>query len=67
MNGIKLGTYVKVTNTKNNKFVIVKINDRMGSKKNIIDLSVSGFKKIANLSTGRIKVKVEILENYKIK
>ncbi len=62
MNGIKFGTKVKVTNLTNNKYIIVKINDRMGSVKNKIDLSSGAFKKIANLSTGRIKVKIEILK-----
>jgi len=62
MNGIKFGTKVKITNLANNKFIIVKINDRMGSTKNKIDLSSGAFKKIANLSTGRIKVNIEIIK-----
>lgn len=62
MNGIKFGTKVKVTNLANNKSIIVKINDRMGSVKNKIDLSSGAFKKIANLSTGRIKVSIEIIK-----
>lgn len=62
MNGIKLGTKVKVTNLTNNKSIIVKVNDRIGSKKNVIDLSPAAFKKIANLSTGRVKVNIEILK-----
>jgi len=62
MNGIKFGTKVKVTNLANNKFIIVKVNDRMGNIKNKIDLSSGAFKKIANLSTGRIKVNIEILK-----
>lgn len=65
-NIFKLGSYVKVTNPTNNKSVVVKINDRMGSKKNIIDLSVAGFKKIANLSTGRIKVRIELIKDFKM-
>lgn len=62
MNGVNFGTKVKVTNLTNNKSIIVKVNDRIGSKKNVIDLSSGAFKKIANLSTGRIKVKIEILK-----
>lgn len=65
MNNIKLGTKVRVTNLENNKSVIVKINDRMGSQKNIIDLSSGAFKKISNLSVGRIKVNVEVIEEIK--
>lgn len=62
MNGIKFGTKVKVTNLTNNKSIIVKVNDRIGSKKNVIDLSPAAFKKIANLSAGRVKVNIEILD-----
>ena len=62
MNNIKFGTKVKVTNLANNKSIVVKINDRMGSVKNKIDLSSGAFKKIANLSTGRIKVNIEVLK-----
>ncbi len=65
MNNVKFGTMVKVTNLENKKSVIVKINDRMGSQKNIIDLSSGAFKKISNLSVGRIKVDIEILEETK--
>ncbi len=61
MNNIKLGTVVKVTNLANNKSVVVKINDRMGSVKNKIDLSYGAFKKIADIKTGRILVDIEIL------
>lgn len=63
MNGIAFGTKVKVTNLSNNKSIIVKVNDRMGSTKNIIDLSSGAFSKIASLSTGRVKVSVEIIKN----
>lgn len=60
MNGIKFGTKLKVTNLANSKFVIVKVNDRMGTYHgNSIDLSVKAFEKIAKLSTGKIWVKIE--------
>ena len=49
-------TKVKVTNTKNSKSVIVKINDRGPFVKGrIIDLSSSAFSNIANLDAGVIK------------
>ena len=60
MNGIKFGTNLKVTNIANNQYIIVKVNDRMGTYHgNSIDLSVKAFEKIAKLSTGKIWVKIE--------
>src|SRR5690606_12550735 len=38
-NHFKLGTYVKVTNLRNGRFVYVRINDRMGQPDRIIDLT----------------------------
>ncbi|HOC96363.1 MAG TPA: septal ring lytic transglycosylase RlpA family protein [bacterium] len=60
INGVDFGTYLKVTNVANNKSVIVKVNDRMGTYHgNTIDLSVKAFEQIAKLSTGKIWVKIE--------
>jgi rare lipoprotein A (peptidoglycan hydrolase) len=60
-NFCELGTYLRVTNISNNESVIVKVNDRMGYKgKNHIDLSKCAFDSIGNISSGRIKVKIEI-------
>ena len=60
MNNIKLGTYLRVTNLANNKSIVVKANDRMGtSHGNSIDLSMKAFEKIAELRTGKIWVKIE--------
>ncbi|MGB5750945.1 MAG: septal ring lytic transglycosylase RlpA family protein, partial [Desulfobacterales bacterium] len=54
---LPFGTKVKVTNIKNSKSVIVKINDRGPFVKGrIIDLSDSAFNSIANLNAGVIKV-----------
>ena len=56
----KMGTYLKVTNLDNQKSVIVKVIDRMGSSsKNKIDLSKKAFNMIGSSSSGRIKVSVE--------
>lgn len=58
------GTYVKVTNTTNEKSVIVQINDYGPFGKNrIIDLDKVAFAKIADLSAGVIDVKVEEILN----
>lgn len=60
---LPFGTKVKVTNKKNSKSVIVKINDRGPFVKGrIIDLSSSAFSSIANLKTGVIKVKIEVIK-----
>ena len=60
---LPFGTKVKVTNIKNRKSVIVKINDRGPFVKGrIIDLSGSAFNSIANLSAGVIKVKIEVIQ-----
>ena len=60
---LPFGTKVKVTNTKNSKSVIVKINDRGPFVKGrIIDLSNSAFSSIANLDAGVIEVKIEVIK-----
>ena len=62
-NYVKLGTYLKVTNINNEESVIVKVTDRMGNKTpNRIDLSISAFDSIANLSSGKAKVMIEIIK-----
>ena len=59
---LPFGTIVKVTNKKNSKSVIVKINDRGPFVKGrIVDLSDSAFSSIANLDTGVIEVKIEVI------
>jgi len=62
-NYVKLGTYLKVTNINNEESVIVKVTDRMGNKTpNRIDLSISAFDSIANLSSGKAKVIIEVIK-----
>ncbi len=59
---LPFGTIVKVTNKKNSKSVIVKINDRGPFVRGrIVDLSGSAFGSIANLDTGVIEVKIEVI------
>ncbi len=60
---LPFGTIVKVTNLSNGLSVNVKINDRGPYRDGyIIDLSSSAFEKIANLSTGVLNVRVEVLK-----
>jgi rare lipoprotein A len=57
-----MGTKVRVTNDENNKSVVVEINDRpRTNNRNLIDLSKGAFKKISDLDSGRVKVKLEVL------
>ena len=59
---LPFGTIVKVTNIKNGKSVVVKINDRGPFVKGrIIDLSRSAFSSIGDLDSGIIKVSIEVI------
>lgn len=59
---IPFGSKVKVTNIKNGKSVVVRINDRGPfAKGRIIDLSKSAFSSIGRPSLGLITVKIEVL------
>ncbi|MBS4034345.1 MAG: septal ring lytic transglycosylase RlpA family protein [Ignavibacterium sp.] len=60
---LPFNTRVKVTNLKNSKIVIVRINDRMPDFKNrVIDLSYGAAIKLDMIRDGIVEVKVEILE-----
>ena len=63
-NSHPMGTMLKVTNVKNNKSVIVRVNDTGGFKKygRLLDLSRGAFEKIANISQGIITVMVEVID-----
>ncbi|MCG8410809.1 MAG: septal ring lytic transglycosylase RlpA family protein [Bacteroidales bacterium] len=61
---LPFGTIVKVTNLKNNKFIVVRINDRGPFTDNrIIDLSKSSAQKLDFVKEGIAKVKVEVIAN----
>ena len=61
-NVLPLGTWIKVTNLYNGRFVIVKINDRLHYKnKRLVDLSKIAAKKMGYTGGGLTKVKVEPL------
>jgi rare lipoprotein A len=60
---LEFGTYVRVTNLKNKKSVIVKINDRGPVKKTrIIDLSERAAKEIDMINDGVVRVKLELVK-----
>lgn len=61
-NSLPLGTYVKVTNVHNHKWVVVKINDRMNKyNKRAIDLTRFAAKKLGMLYRGIVRVKVQVI------
>lgn len=61
-NVLPLGTWVKVTNVKNDNSVIVQINDRLHPKnKRLIDLTKNAAEQLDFISSGITKVKVEVL------
>ena len=60
---LPFGTKVKVTNLKNRKSVVVRINDRGPyGKGRIIDLSEAAAKKIDMIRSGVVPVRVKILK-----
>lgn len=65
-NVLPLGTWIKVTNIRNGRSVIVKVNDRLHPKmKRVVDLSRSAAQKLNYISSGLTKVKVEVLGKKK--
>lgn len=60
---LALGSYALVTNLRNGRKVIVKVNDRGPfSKQRIIDLSVASAREIGMLHSGVARVKVEAMQ-----
>ena len=59
----QMGTVVRVTNPSNEKWVIIKINDRMPFRPDrIIDLSLGCALELDMVNVGITEVKVEVLE-----
>jgi rare lipoprotein A (peptidoglycan hydrolase) len=69
-NNYKLNTWVRVTNLSNDKFVIVRINDRMhprmAKKGRVVDLSRTAAKELDFMKKGLTKVRVEPLERLSV-
>jgi len=62
-NVLPLGTWVKVTNLRNGRSIIVRTNDRLHPKtKRIIDLSKTGAQKLGYIKQGLTRVKIEVLK-----
>jgi rare lipoprotein A len=59
-NVLPLGTWIRVTNLRNGKWAIVKVNDRIHPKmKRVVDLSRAAAQKLGYVSNGLTRVKVE--------
>ncbi|HET9056592.1 MAG TPA: septal ring lytic transglycosylase RlpA family protein [Chitinophagaceae bacterium] len=62
-NSLPLGTYVKVTNLRNKRSVIVKINDRLHARnKRLLDLTTAAARRLGFVKAGLARVKLEILD-----
>ena len=65
-NVLPLGTWIKVTNLRNGKSVIVKTNDRLHARMTrVVDLSKAAADKLNYVKSGLTRVKVEVLGKKK--
>jgi rare lipoprotein A len=65
-NQLKLGSIVQVTNLRNNKTIVLKINDRLSaSNHRLVDLTEHAAKELGYYNTGLTKVKVEVINSKK--
>lgn len=61
-NVLPLGTWIRVTNLRNGKSVIVKTTDRLHTRmRRLVDLSKAAAKKLDYISKGLTRVKVEVV------
>ena len=60
---LRMGTMVKVTNERNGRSVVVRINDRgpYGNKSRIIDLSEAAARKLGMIEAGVVPVTLQVL------
>lgn len=59
---LPFGTILLVTNLKNDSTVLLKVNDRIGTNKRIIDVSLAGAKQLNFVRAGLAKVRIEIVQ-----
>jgi|SRR5215204_3496448 len=65
-NVLPLGTWIKVTNLRNGKSVVVKTNDRLHLKmKRVVDLSREAAEKLGYVKSGLTRVRVEVIGKKK--
>ncbi|HET9824557.1 MAG TPA: septal ring lytic transglycosylase RlpA family protein [Chitinophagaceae bacterium] len=64
-NVLPFGTWIKVTNLRNGRSVVVKVNDRLQYRmKRVVDLSKTAARQIGH-KDGLTRVKVEVLDRKK--
>lgn len=62
-NILPLRTWVKVTNLRNNKSVVLRINDRMNPRnKRLIDVSAKAARELGFYARGLTRVRLEVLK-----
>lgn len=67
-NRLPLGTWIRVTNLRNKKSVVVQVNDRLHPKNpRVVDMSRMAADKLGYISRGLTQVKVEVLGRKKLK
>ena len=63
-NRLPMGTKIKVTNLRNKRSVVVKVNDRLHHRnKRLVDLSRAAAVKLGYIGRGITRVKVEVLKD----
>lgn len=62
-NILPLGTWIKITNLRNGKSVVVRTNDRLHKKtRRLVDLTKTAAQKLGFVKAGLTRVKVEVLK-----
>jgi rare lipoprotein A len=62
-NSLPLGTIVKITNLRNEKYVVVRVTDRLHHRNmRLVDLSRSAAEALEYIKRGLTRVKLEIIE-----
>jgi rare lipoprotein A len=65
-NTYPLGSKVRVTNLKNGKTIVLKVNDRLHHRNpRLVDLTRAGASKLGFHKSGIVKVKVELISSAK--
>ena len=65
-NLLPFGTWIKVTNVRNGKMVVVKVNDRLHPKmKRLVDLSRASATKLGYTARGVVRIKAEVIGKNK--
>jgi rare lipoprotein A len=61
---LPMGTHVRVTNERNGRSVVVRINDRgpFGNKRRVIDVSEGAARKLGMIEAGVVPVRVEVVK-----